>query len=90
MPNVACKISGLITQADWVKWTASDFKPYVDYVIDEFGPGRVMFGSDWPILTQVARYENWMETILCITSGLHERDQNKLFYKNAMTYYRLD
>ena len=47
--NVFCKVSGLVTEADWKLWKADDFKPYLDVVFDAFGPDRLMFGSDWPV-----------------------------------------
>jgi L-fuconolactonase len=55
-PNVFCKVSGMVTEADWGNWQAADFSPYLDIVFDCFGAGRLMFGSDWPVCTLAADY----------------------------------
>jgi L-fuconolactonase len=55
--NVFCKVSGLVTEADWQGWQPDDFRPYLDVVFDAFGAQRVMFGSDWPVCTVAASYE---------------------------------
>lgn len=54
--NVACKLSGMVTEADWATWTVDDLRPYTETVLDAFGPDRVMFGSDWPVCTLAASY----------------------------------
>ncbi|MEO0990301.1 MAG: amidohydrolase family protein [Pseudomonadota bacterium] len=54
-PNVDCKLSGLVTEANWAEWSVSDLKPYADHVMSLFGPDRVMFGSDWPVCLLAAR-----------------------------------
>jgi L-fuconolactonase len=56
LPNVTCKLSGLITEANWHTWTAEDIRPYAEHVLDRFGPGRVMFGSDWPVCELAGSY----------------------------------
>ena len=55
-PNVLCKISGLVTEANWNSWDAQDFEPYLDVVLNAFGPQRLMIGSDWPVCTLAADY----------------------------------
>ena len=55
--NVVCKLSGMVTEADWAAWTVADLRPYADVVLEAFGPGRLMFGSDWPVCTLAAPYE---------------------------------
>jgi L-fuconolactonase len=55
-PNVFCKVSGLVTEADWSNWRPDDFKPYLDVVFDAFGPDRLMFGSDWPVCLIAGTY----------------------------------
>jgi L-fuconolactonase len=62
-PHVTCKISGMVTEADWNAWTADSLKPYFDVVLEAFGPGRLMAGSDWPVLNVASRYEQWWQTI---------------------------
>ncbi|MEZ6107589.1 MAG: amidohydrolase family protein [Pirellulaceae bacterium] len=49
-PNIYCKLSGMITEADWTHWTAADLRPYVDAALEAFGVQRCMYGSDWPVL----------------------------------------
>ncbi len=56
-PNVTCKLSGMVTEADWSAWTVDDLLPYARHVLDVFGPHRVMFGSDWPVCTLAATYD---------------------------------
>lgn len=55
--NVACKLSGMVTEADWAAWTVDDLRPYAEVVLEAFGPERVMFGSDWPVCTLAASYD---------------------------------
>ena len=59
-PNVFCKLSGMVTEADWGNWTADDLKPYVQAALDAFGPERLMFGSDWPVCELAGTYEEVM------------------------------
>ena len=56
LEHVACKVSGLVTEADWSSWTAADLQPFVDLAIDVFGPERLLFGSDWPVCLLAATY----------------------------------
>ena len=62
-PNVFCKISGMVTEADWRHWTILDFSPYLDVIINAFGLDRVMFGSDWPVCTVAASYDKVIEIV---------------------------
>lgn len=57
-PNVTCKVSGMVTEADHAGWRPDDFKPYLDVVVEAFGPGRLMFGSDWPVCLLAGSYES--------------------------------
>ncbi|MEW2180455.1 amidohydrolase family protein [Streptomyces sp. NPDC005406] len=76
LPNTVCKLSGLVTEADAHDWTVKDLRPYAGTVIDAFGPGRLMFGSDWPVCRLAATYTEIVETALVLLDGLadHERD----------------
>ena len=56
LPNTACKLSGLVTEADWRRWRVADLRPYAEIALDAFGPARTMFGSDWPVCTLAAGY----------------------------------
>jgi predicted TIM-barrel fold metal-dependent hydrolase len=87
--NVSCKISGLVAYADPARWTVADLRPFIDHAIDAFGWDRVLFGSDWPVCTLSASYEQWVEALLAITQGAGNVNQRKLFYDNAIRVYRL-
>jgi len=88
-PNVSCKISGLVAYADPQRWSAEDLRPFVEHVIASFGWDRVLFGSDWPVCTLSATYQQWVEALLAITQGAGEFNQRKLFCDNAVRLYRL-
>lgn len=87
--NVSCKISGIVAYADPATWTKEDLHPFVDDVIASFGWDRVLFGSDWPVCTLSASYQQWVEALLAITQAAGEANQRKLFYDNAVRVYRL-
>lgn len=61
--NVFCKLSGMVTEADWRRWTSEDLRPYFETVLDAFGPSRLMVASDWPVLTLACSYKCWWETV---------------------------
>jgi L-fuconolactonase len=88
LPNVVCKISGLVTEADRTNWTREQLKPYIDHAIECFGWDRVLFGSDWPVCTLAAGYGQWLETALWATAGADNSDRRKLFSENAKRVYR--
>ena len=90
LPNVYCKISGLVAYADPTRWTEDDLRPYVEHVISSFGWDRVLFGSDWPVCTLSASFRQWVEALLSITRDAGPAKQRKLFYDNAIRVYRLD
>ena len=89
-PNVSCKISGLVTEADHQHWTKQQLKPYIDHVIDCFGFDRVMYGGDWPVAYQATEYPHWVETLEWALAGCSEDELRKLFHDNAAAFYRLD
>jgi predicted TIM-barrel fold metal-dependent hydrolase len=88
-PNVFCKVSGLVAYADPRKWTAEDLRPFVDHVIASFGWDRVLFGSDWPVCTISASYQQWVAALKEITQSGGEANQRKLFCDNGLRVYRL-
>jgi predicted TIM-barrel fold metal-dependent hydrolase len=88
-PNVSCKISGLVAYADPQRWTAEDLRPFVEHAIASFGWERVLFGSDWPVCTLSASYQQWVGALQAITQGAGDLNQKKLFYDNAVRVYRL-
>ncbi len=89
-PNVWCKLSGLVTEADHKAWTKLQLKPYIDYVIDCFGFDRVMYGGDWPVAAQATDYPGWVETLLWAVDGCSSDELKKLFHDNAIRFYKLD
>lgn len=89
-PNVACKVSGLVTEADHAAWTAADLAPYVAHVLTTFGEDRVLFGSDWPVATLATAYRRWVETLDGLTADLPAAAKRKLWVENARRFYRLD
>lgn len=89
LPNVACKLSGLVTEADWQGWTAADLQPYIDHVLAVFGPERLMFGGDWPVSELASDYRRWVGTAEAAVSHLNEWEKDRIFYGNAREFYRL-
>jgi L-fuconolactonase len=87
--NVFCKVSGLVTEADWKVWKADDFKPYFDVAFDAFGPDRLMFGSDWPVCLVTASYRQVKELVANYAQGFSKPDRQKLFGGNATRFYGL-
>ena len=89
-PNVWCKMSGLVTEADHDHWTKEQLKPYIDHVLECFGFDRVMYGGDWPVAYQATEYPRWVETLSWAVEGCSEVELKKLFRDNAAAFYRLD
>ena len=87
--NVYCKISGLITEADWQNWSDHDIAPYLDIVFDAFGIGRVMFGSDWPVCLLAGSYSRVVDLINRYTESFSEADRANIFGLNAARFYGL-
>ena len=88
-PNVACKVSGMFTEADWDHWTTEQFRPYVDELLEAFGPGRLMFGSDWPVSTLAATYEQVVDVAERLTATLSADEQAEFWAGTATRFYRL-
>jgi len=84
--NVYCKVSGLVTEADWQHWRREDFKPYLDAVFEAFGAEKVMFGSDWPVCLLAANYEQVVDIVADHVCGL-DVDTDKIFGLNAAHFY---
>jgi L-fuconolactonase len=87
-PHLFCKVSGLITEAEWARWTAEDLRPYLDVVFDAFGPSRLMAGSDWPVCTVAGDYSRTMAVLAHYLSDRPERDGAAVMGGNAMRFYR--
>ena len=89
LPNVVCKISGVITEADHARWTAQDIEPYIAHVIEQFGFDRIMYGSDWSVAELTHRYSQYVDILDGMLSGVSEADQRKFYRENAVRVYRL-
>ncbi|MEW5977280.1 MAG: amidohydrolase [Acidobacteriota bacterium] len=90
LPNVVCKVSGIVTNADPVRWSSEDLRPCVDHVIECFGWDRVLFGSDWPVCTLAASLRSWVEALQQLVEHAEAGNRHKLFYENAQRVYRLN
>ncbi len=90
MPQMYCKVSGMITEADPRNWKPADLKPYVEKVIELFGINRVMFGSDWPVCLLAGTYDRVLEAIQMCLSGLSERERALILGENARRFYGID
>jgi L-fuconolactonase len=89
LPNVVCKLSGLVTEADHAQWTPADLEPYIAHVLAVFGEDRVLFGGDWPVVTMAATYHRWVSVLDSFTSSLEPGARKKLWHANARRVYRL-
>lgn len=87
-PNVFCKLSGMVTEADRTGWTIADLRPYADEVLDAFGPSRVMFGSDWPVCLLAASYEEVVRAAEEVTDRLTAAERAEVFGGTAARAYR--
>lgn len=88
-PNVVCKISGLVTEANWHKWKLQDFKPYTDHLLEIFTPQRLMFGSDWPVATLGGSYSQVINLAEQLTFGLSPSEADFFWSKTAIHAYNL-
>ena len=86
-PNVFCKLSGLVTEADIRNWTPGQLRPYVETVLDAFGPSRIMFGSDWPVCTCATTYSAWHDLVGGFISHLSEHEQAQIMGGTALKAY---
>jgi L-fuconolactonase len=89
-PNVYCKLSGLVTEADWGRWTAQDLKPYVQAALDAFGLERCLFGSDWPVCELAATYEQVHDALLEALGPLTDSERAMIFGGTAIRFYGLN
>lgn len=89
-PNVYCKLSGLVTEAEWKSWTSEDLKPYVQEALEAFGPQRCMFGSDWPVCRLAASYQRVVEALREALGDLASSDEERIFGGTAVEFYGLE
>jgi L-fuconolactonase len=87
--NVSCKISGMVTEADFGNWTMEQLKPYVELVLESFGAERTMYGSDWPVCLVAADYDRVLQIAKTFAGALSKSEQELFWYKNAATFYKI-
>lgn len=87
--NVYCKISGLVTEADFANWQPEIFNPYLDVLVAAFGTKRLMFGSDWPVCLVAANYESVLQIVKNYINKLSTHEQADILYNNAVNFYNL-
>ena len=88
-PNVYCKVSGMVTEADWRNWKPQDITPYLDVAMECFGPERLMIGSDWPVCTIAAFYTDVMNVVSDYLSGYPQDVRNAVLGGNAVKFWNL-
>lgn len=88
--NVYCKISGMVTEADWQNWKQDDFTAYLDVVVNAFGTKRIMYGSDWPVCLLAGGYEKMISVVRKYFSSFSTAEQQLFFGENATHFYNLD
>ena len=88
--NVSCKISGMVTEADFKSWTEEQLKPYLEVVLEAFGPERLLYGSDWPVCLVATEYANWLNLVKRNMAQLSANEQQLIFCKNAQAVYQLE
>jgi L-fuconolactonase len=88
--NVCCKVSGLVTEAGWNSWTYEDFVPYLEVVFTAFGSKRILFGSDWPVCTVAATYDEVYNIVSKFIKSFSEDDRGAIFGNNAVRFYGLN
>jgi len=88
--NVYCKVSGMLTEADWYSWKTDDFMPYLDVVFNAFSINRVMYGSDWPVCKLAGGYNRALEILQIYTARFSEKEQEQFYGGNAVEFYNLE
>jgi L-fuconolactonase len=87
-PNVFCKVSGMVTEAEWNRWKPADFTPYLDVVFEAFTPRRIMYGSDWPVCLLSANYQRAYNLAATYCQKLSQSEQKRVFGQTAVEFYR--
>ncbi|SEK63993.1 amidohydrolase family protein [Parapedobacter koreensis] len=87
--QVYCKLSGMVTEADWKNWTPADLSYYIQHVVEVFGPRRILFGSDWPVCLVAADYQQVIAVVESAIGQLPYEEQERIWHKNATDFYRL-
>ena len=87
--NVWCKVSGMVTEANWSNWQAVDFEPYLDVIFEAFGVNRIMYGSDWPVCLLAASYDKQLWIVENYLSKLSNTEGVKVFGENSALFYKI-
>jgi L-fuconolactonase len=87
--NVWCKLSGMVTEADWKNWREGDFKPFLDVVFDAFGTNRLMYGSDWPVCLVASTYKSQLSIVENYIASFSESERSDIMGNNAVRFYNL-
>ncbi len=87
--NVSCKLSGMVTEANWTEWTYDDFVPYLDVILDAFGPNRLMYGSDWPVCLLAASYKHMKDIVTTYISKLSQAEIENIMGLHALDFYNI-
>jgi L-fuconolactonase len=87
--HVSCKVSGMVTEADWQQWKPADFYPYLDELFESFGPSRLLYGSDWPVCLLAANYEQQLFIIQSYLANASAREKEQVLGENAVNFYNL-
>lgn len=87
--NVHCKLSGLITEADWLNWKEEEIIPYLEVLLACFGPKRLLFGSDWPVMLLAGTYERWFKLVNSFLDKLSLEEREAILKDNARRFYKL-
>lgn len=88
-PQVTCKLSGLVTEADFATWSPESLRPYFDVVLDAFGPRRMLFGTDWPVCLVASSYRRWVDTVARWIAPLSRSEQDEIMGGTAVRAYGL-
>ena len=88
-PNIVCKFSGLVTEADFENWTVAHLRPYATHLLNTFGPTRLLFGGDWPVAKLASGYRRWLDTARELLAHLSGAEQAAIFRENAARIYRI-
>jgi L-fuconolactonase len=87
--NVYCKVSGMVTEADWHTWSEEDLAPYIETVLEAFTPKRIMFGSDWPVVNLASSYRRWIDTVRAAIAPLTTTERERILAGTAIDAYGL-
>lgn len=88
--NVYCKLSGIVTESNWTQWTGEQMQPYIETALEAFGARRLMFGSDWPVVTLASTYSRWLSTVRSAIAGLEQAEQDWILWRSATEAYHLE